>query len=87
LLIPIMEKSPILLEMEPIALALKELSAIGLDALDFYVTNVQPEKEWIEKYQTVLDNAKKPCGQTILMVTDGFEELLKNLDKTAKQAQ
>ena len=87
LLIPIMEKSPILLEMEPMALALKELSAIGLDALNLYTTDQQPEKDWIEKYQTVLDNAKKPCGQTILMVTDGFEELLKNLDKTATQAQ
>jgi len=68
--------SPVLKEIEPHSINLANLSLIAIEAIDLMKTNRQPSDEWLERSRTVLVEAKKPYGQTMIMIVAAVEKLL-----------
>ena len=71
--------SPILKEIEPHSINLANLSLIAVEAIELMKTHRLPSNEWLEKSKTALQEAKKPYGQTEIMVVSAIEKLLKSL--------
>jgi len=80
-LLPVIESSPILQEIESLSKDLKDLSVIGLEALDLSIKKNEPTKEWEGNYKKIIERAQKPRGQAELMVVSGIEKLIKNICK------
>ncbi|MGD1006273.1 MAG: family 20 glycosylhydrolase [Ignavibacteriaceae bacterium] len=76
-LIEIIQSSPILREMTPMALNLKLLAEAGLKAINFINKNQKPDADWINESIILLEAAKKSYGQCELPVTSAFEKLFK----------
>lgn len=76
--------SPILHEIETMSRDLSTISEIGLKAGDHYASGVKPSKEWIERSLEILEEAKKPRGQTELMIVAPIERLVKALAEIEK---
>lgn len=69
--------SPALAEIQPMSATLTEVSAIGLDALDLLTkSDAAPGAEWLQPRIERLEAARKPHGQTELMVVDPVLELV-----------
>jgi len=73
----LLETSPALAEMKPMAAALAEVSAIGLEALDSLMGSdvAAPGADWLRPRIERLEAAREPHGQTELMIVDPVREL------------
>jgi len=69
--------SPILKEIESLSQDLMTVSEIGLQAGKYYTSRTKPSEMWIEQSLRLLENAKKPRGQTELMIVDAVEKLVR----------
>jgi hexosaminidase len=69
--------SPILREIESLSQDLMTVSEIGLQSGKYYTSGTKPSNMWIEQSLKLLENAKKPRGQTELMIVDHIEKLVK----------
>ena len=78
-LLPAIDNSPILKEMESLSADLKDLALMGLEALDLVMKKKKPTKVWEGQCREVLERAKKPRGQSELMVVKGVEKLIQNI--------
>jgi hexosaminidase len=74
---PIIEKSPVLHEIERMSADLSQTADIGLTALRFLLNNNQPDADWIKQQMAYLEKAKAPRGQTELMILPAIEQLVK----------
>ena len=71
--------SPILREIETLSRDLAIVSEIGLKAGNYYLSGTKPSDLWIERNLELLEKAKKPRGQTELMIVEPVERLVKAL--------
>lgn len=71
------KRSPILWEIETISRDLSTISEIGLKAGTQYVSGTKPSDMWIKRSLELLEEAKKPRGQTELMIVAPIERLVK----------
>lgn len=75
-LAPIINLSPVLKEIERISLNLSNLSQVGIEALNLLRDGNKAPVKWIEKSRALLEEAKKPYGQTEIRVTKAIETLV-----------
>ncbi|MCK5087350.1 MAG: hypothetical protein KAQ90_07515, partial [Melioribacteraceae bacterium] len=75
-LIPLMELSPIIREIEILSLNLSKLSEVGLEALVLINNNEPAPVKWLDKASVFIEEAKKPYGQTEIHVVEGVEKLV-----------
>ncbi len=73
---PIIEKSPILREIEPLSRHLAAAAVIGLQALQILASGQKADKSWVEEMEEILQEARKPQGQAELMIISALEKLL-----------
>ncbi|MBZ5590929.1 MAG: family 20 glycosylhydrolase [Acidobacteriia bacterium] len=75
-LAPALEHSFLLQELIPLSKDLAALGSAGLEALDSLTTGHKPDAAWLEKQQALLDRAKKPRAELLLMVAPHVEKLV-----------
>ncbi len=75
-LMAIINRSPILREMETMSKDLADAASIGLKTITFIKARKKADEQWIEDARSKLQHARKPRGQTELVVLDPIERLL-----------
>jgi hexosaminidase len=75
-LLPVIENSPVLKEIETLSNDLAKIADIGLQAIGYILDGNKPGSGWIEESKKVLQEAKKPRGHSELMVVTAIEQLV-----------
>lgn len=83
-LLPIIEASPVLLEIEALSASLTEVATIGLEALDFLETKEFPKSGWMTASRKALEQAAEEGGRTELQIITGIARLVDQVEATAK---
>ena len=73
---PTLQSSPALREMEPMSLALRDTSAIGLEALSAVASDKKMGADWLQPRLERLLEAREPHGQTELVIVDPVAKLV-----------
>lgn len=68
--------NPVLHEIKPQADRLGELVRRGLEAVEYLAKGKKPAASWVRDTEALLQEAKKPCAETELVIVDGFEKLV-----------
>lgn len=74
----LIEKSPIIREIEPLSYNLKKLSEVGINLVMAYKTKIKITDKQKLEYQKIIDEAKKPYGQVEIMIVSAIDKLLKS---------
>jgi hexosaminidase len=72
----IIEDSPALHEVQPIAHSLAKLSRIGLRALSFYDQKRPPPRQWTRNTTSAFIQARQPAAKVKLQIVDAVEKLV-----------
>ena len=75
-LLPVIRRSPILKEIEPLSATLAEISQIGLVALDRCYRREALDENWSRNAMASLQQAKKICAETELMIVMPIEKIV-----------
>jgi len=75
-LVPLIDRSPSLREIKPLANNLSVLGATGLEAISYLKLGMPPPKEWRETSIAKLDEAAKPYGALEFVVIAGVKQLV-----------
>jgi len=73
---PLFEKSSLLREVAPISQTLSSLGAAGLAALDYLDRGEHPPAAWITQQLALVEQAKKPQAQLLVVVAPSVEKLI-----------
>ena len=73
---PLFEKSLLLKEIAPISQNLSALGAAGLAALDYLDRGEHPPAAWVTEQLAVVEQAKRPQAQLLLMVAPSVGKLI-----------
>ena len=73
---PLFEKSVLLREVAPISQNLSALGAAGLAALDYLDRGESAPAAWVSQQLAVVEQAKKPEAQLLLMITPSVAKLI-----------
>jgi hexosaminidase len=73
------ELSPILKEIKPMAINLKNISDAGLEAVRMISTGQKVDTNWINKKMELIKAAEKPYGQVELEMVPSIERLIKEV--------
>ncbi len=73
---PMFEKSLLLKEVSPISQNLSALGAAGLAALDYLDRGEPAPAAWVTQQLAVVEQAKKPQAQLLIMVAPAVEKLI-----------
>ena len=76
----IINTSPALREIESLSQDLTTISEIGMAAGNYYSSRQKPSAAWHERSLELLEAARKPRGQVMLMVVDPIEKLVKAVE-------
>ena len=76
----IINTSPALREIESLSQDLTTISEIGMAAGNYYSSRQKPSAAWHERSLALLEAARKPRGQVMLMVVDPIEKLVKAVE-------
>jgi hexosaminidase len=71
-----MNISPIVRELEPLSMNLKNLSQVGLESLQLIKQGNRAPVTWLDKAGAIIEEAKKPYGQVELRIVDPIEKLV-----------
>ena len=74
---PIISKSPIIKEIEPLSQNLADISQVGLEALKLLSDGNSASSKWLDKANALIESAKEPYGQTEIHVIEGIENLVR----------
>ncbi len=69
--------SPILREIAPMSLNLKNISEAGSEAVRLISLNQTADKNWLDEKMKLIEAAKKPYGQAELEMVSAIEKLIK----------
>jgi len=75
-LLPVIVRSPVLREIEPLSEDLTAVSDIGLDALDLVNNGRRASDEWLQINRIILEKAAAPRGAVELMILPAVERLV-----------
>jgi hexosaminidase len=75
-LLPVIERSPVLKEIETLSEDLSTIAGIGLQAIGYMLEGETPGLQWVEGSKKTLEEAKKPRGHVELMVVTAIEQLV-----------
>jgi hexosaminidase len=73
---PLIDRSPSLKEVKPLAKNLSVLGASGLEAVSFLTNNTPPTTEWREAQTARLDEATKPHGALEFVIIPSLRKLV-----------
>jgi hexosaminidase len=73
---PMIDRSPALKEIKPLAHNLGELGATGLEALTYLKLGMPPPRDWREQSLAKVDEATKPYGALEFVVVAGVKQLV-----------
>lgn len=76
---PVIEKSPILKEIEMLSVDLADVARIGIEVLNYKAGKKSPGAERIKENLAILQKAKAPRAQVELMIVEPVERLLNSL--------
>lgn len=80
-LLPIINNSPILFEIQPLSENLTELASLGKNILEIKKGSKSLTQSWMEESVEVINRAKEPVAQTELMIVSSIEKLLNSIKK------
>lgn len=80
---PLIEKSLLLKEVAPVSQNLSALGAAGLAALDYLDRGEHAPADWVTQQLALVEQAKKPQGQLLLVVVPSVEKLIRASAGTA----
>jgi hexosaminidase len=80
-LLPIINQSPVLKEIESLSADLSACADIGLKAMTAINNNAEIRPEDIDAFRERLENAKTPHGETELMIVPAVEKLVKHISE------
>lgn len=75
-LIKLISKSPIIKEIEPLAINAYNLSEVGLEAIKLIESNKKADIKWRDKALAILDESKKSYGQVELKIIEPIKKLV-----------
>src|SRR5215208_5745454 len=75
-LVPVIDRSPALKEIKPLAENLTRLGETGLEAISYLKSGMQPPKEWRDRSVARVDEAAKPHGALEFVVIAGVKQLV-----------
>ena len=73
---PMIDRSPALKEIKPLANNLSQLGDVGLEAISYLKLGMPPPREWRETSLAKIDEAAKPYGALELVVIGGMKQLV-----------
>ncbi|HYV14308.1 MAG TPA: family 20 glycosylhydrolase [Pyrinomonadaceae bacterium] len=73
---PVIDRSPALKEIKPLAQNLSQLGATGMEALTYLKLGMPPPREWREQSLAKVDEATKPYGALEFVVVAGVKQLV-----------
>jgi hexosaminidase len=73
---PVIDRSPALKEIKPLAQSLTQLGETGLEAISYLKLNMPPPREWREASLAKVDEAAKPYGALELVIVPGVRQLV-----------
>jgi len=76
---PIIAKSPILIEIEPLSESLSDLGRIGLEILEIKLKNSVLGESERKEFLHIIQEAMKPVAQTELMIVSSIEDLVHSI--------
>jgi hexosaminidase len=76
LLKAVIQKSPVLKEIEPHSAHLAVIAKIGLEAITYIENNQKPQSAWYSNNIAKIKQADKPIGQTELAMIKGIQKLV-----------
>jgi len=74
---PLIEKSLLLKEVAPVSQNLSALGAAGLAALDYLDRGEHAPADWVTQQLALVEQAKKPQGQLLLVLVPSVEKLIR----------
>jgi len=78
-LVKIIQKTPVLKEVETLSADLAVISKIGLEAIIFLEGDQKAQKSWYDSSMHKIQLASKPRGQTEIAMIKGIQKLLDNV--------
>ncbi len=75
-LLPVINGSPILKEIEPLSRNLAQCAGAGLKALDYLKQGNSPGQEWVDTQMKLLKSAAAPRGEVELLIIKPIEKLI-----------
>lgn len=82
--LPIIETSPVLLEIKELSASLSEIAIIGRQAVAFMESGEAPHKSWFDASRKALNVASQNGGRTELQVVSGITALVNQVETLAK---
>jgi hexosaminidase len=76
---PVIQYSPILLEIEPLSENLAEIAQIGLTAVGLIAKGKKADSEWLDRSDKLIKTARRPFGQVELMIVTPIELLIEDV--------
>jgi hexosaminidase len=80
-LLPVIQHSPVLKEIETLSEDLSKIAVIGIEAIELLTAGKKPEPRWLEESKKIVEAAKKPRGHAELMIVSAIEKLVEALNK------
>ncbi|MCW8850183.1 MAG: family 20 glycosylhydrolase, partial [Melioribacteraceae bacterium] len=79
-LVNVIDQSPILDEIGPMSLNLKNISKLGLEIIDIIEKNKFVDQNWKNDTAQIIQKAKEPVAQTELMIVSAIEKLFQSIE-------
>jgi hexosaminidase len=73
---PIFERSPLLKEIDPVSETIAQLSAGGLQALDYLASGQKPPDAWIKEYTLLIERSEKPQAEMLIAIVPPIKKLI-----------
>lgn len=80
-MLKLIDKIPILKEIEKVSENLSAVSKVGLEWMIFFQTNTQPDQEWLNGANTIITEAKKPLAEVDIAIISSIEKMTNALKK------
>jgi hexosaminidase len=78
-LLPVIKRSPILFEIEPLSEKLAELSEIGISLMKMKLAGNSLAESSKKEYLEIIEKAEKPVAQTEIMIVSAVKKLLNSI--------
>jgi hexosaminidase len=79
-LLPVINNSPILKEIEPLSSNLSSLAQVGLDVLSYIESNSIPDVKWKSRADIILKKSLTSYGRVQIAIIDGIKKLVKEVE-------
>ena len=76
-LIPFIQASPILKEIESLSSDLSTVADVGLEAIEYLQNGKKAKSAWVDEKSEIIKKAEAPRGETELMILSAIEKLVK----------